>query len=101
MTWKHFFPGRCIGYSIFFEHKVQKQAPASLNFLVTPATKRLTVLPFLSLLSMPSSIYFHELTFHPTLLWCDVSTRASTLGRAIEKSRRLNHIFPRPASIYF
>src|SRR4029434_3751836 len=73
MTWKHFFPGRCIGYSIFFEHKVQKQAPASLNFLVTPATKRLTVLPLPSLLSMPSAIYFHELTFHPTLLWCDVS----------------------------
>src|SRR4029434_8234966 len=38
---------RVVAYSIFFVHKVQKQAPASLNFLVTPATKRLTVLPYL------------------------------------------------------
>ena len=65
----------CWRASCIYQLSRAQSAEASTCFssLITPATKRLTVLPFPSLLSMPSAIYFHELTFHPTLLWCDVS----------------------------
>src|SRR4029434_2123583 len=45
--------------------------------------------PSLCLLSMPSAIYFHELTFHPTLLWCDVSL----LGIYTRQSDREKSVF--------
>ena len=59
--------------------------------------------PSLPISSIHAQRHLFSWTYFPSyspLVWC-LSTRASTLGRAIEKSRRLKHIFPRPASIYF
>ena len=79
----------CWRASCIYQLSRAQYAEASTCFssLITPATKRLTVLPFPSLLSMPSAIYFHELTFHPTLLWCDVSLLGQL--RQAERQRKV------------
>ena len=74
----------CIGYISFLEHKVQKQAPASLNFL-HQLPKGLLSFPYLfypcpvpfifqSFINQESIFpRIHELALHPTLLSCGVS----------------------------
>ena len=88
----------CIGYISFLEHKVQKQAPASLNFLHSYQKAYCLSLPISSIHAQRHLFSWTYFPSYSPLVWC-LSTRAATLGRAIEKS--LKHIFPRPAPIYF
>src|SRR4029434_10483537 len=79
------------------EHKVQKQAPTSYT------SYQKAYCPSLPISSIHAQRHLFSCTYFPSyspLVWC-LSTRASTLGRAIEKSRCLKHISPRPAPIYF
>src|SRR4029434_2810742 len=57
--------------------------------------------PSLPISSIHAQRHLLSCTYFPSYspLVCCLSTRASTLGRAIEKSRCLKHISPRPAPI--
>ena len=103
----------CIGYISFLEHKVQKQAPASLNFL-HQLPKGLLSFP-ISSIHAQRHLFFNPLSTRRAsspgfmnllsilLSFGDISLlgHLRSIGRAIEKSRCLKHIFPRPAPIYF
>src|SRR4029434_3247469 len=106
--------GELVAYISFLEHNMQKQAPASLHslhqlpkgllsfpshlFYPSPApftfnllsTRRASSPGFMNLLSILLSFGDISLLGH-----------LRSIGRAIEKSRCLKHISPRPAPIYF
>src|SRR4029434_1101941 len=88
--------GELVAYISFLEHKVQKQAPAALNFL-HQLPKGLLSFPYHLFYPCPAPFIFMNLL--SILLSFGVMSlySAATLGRAIEKS--LEHIFPRPAPI--
>ena len=105
--------GELVAYISFLQHKVQKQAPASLNFL-HQLPKGLLSFP-ISSIHAQRHLFFNPLSTRRAsspgfmnllsilLSFGDISLlgHLRSIGRAIEKSRCLKHIFPRPAPIYF